>query len=405
MNQSSGEVVMRSQKGQENTPSAAELHAAARRALLAPGFIGLVGLWAGLILAPRHAWAGLLLGNFYFVSLSLGGIVFVALTHIFSAGWAVVFRRVPEAMSAYLPIGAALMFAVFLFGGRQLYDWTQPEVVANSPLLQHKAPYLNTPFFLVRMAVAFGIWIVFGSLLRYHSAQQDADGDLRHTRKNLTNSAIFLLLFTITFIFASIDWLMSLEPRWYSTMFPLYCCAGLLLGSTAAMSLLVIFFRRHGFLTGVSEHHVYELSRITCAVSVFWAYIWFSQFMLIYYTNIPEEAVYFARRLVGAWRLLFLANVALNWLVPMLLLISAAARRSEKWLLTASTVVLVGRWVDLYLLIVPSIQHPSRLGWVEVPIFLGFLPLFVLSVISAFRKSPPMPMRDPYLIESVHFHA
>ncbi|MFQ5809370.1 MAG: hypothetical protein ACE5JM_07100, partial [Armatimonadota bacterium] len=197
-----------------------------RTTLLALAGLGLLAFVIAAVVSPGRAWANLLVGNFYFLSLALFGVVFVALNYVLSAGWAVVFRRVPEAMSAYLPVGAALMLALF-FGRSRLYPWAEPGGLAGDPHLAHKSAYLSSPFVFLRMAVAFGIWMLFAHLLRHYSRRQDVDGNLLHTRMNKSRAVAFLLLFGATFIFASIDWLMSLEPAWYSTIFPVYCFAGL----------------------------------------------------------------------------------------------------------------------------------------------------------------------------------
>ncbi|MFQ5808356.1 MAG: hypothetical protein ACE5JM_01955, partial [Armatimonadota bacterium] len=215
----------------------------------------------------------------------------------------------------------------------------------------------------------------------------------------------FLLLFGGTFIFASIDWLMSLEPAWDSTIFPVYCFAGLALGGTAAMAVMLICMKRREVIPGVTKDHVYELSRIICAASTFWAYIWFSQYMLIYYANITEEAVYFANRLTGGWAVLFVVNPVLNWLIPLVILISGSARRSPRWLLRACVVVLVGRWLDIYLLVMPASGRPVQFGLVEVlaaVTFAGILALFILTFLRSFRAAEPVPKQDPYLVESLH---
>ncbi|MFQ6099436.1 MAG: hypothetical protein ACE5O2_17015, partial [Armatimonadota bacterium] len=154
-----------------------------------------------------------------------------------------------------------------------------------------------------------------------------------------------------------------------------------------------------------SNHHVYELARIICATSTLWAYIWFSQYMLIYYTNMPEEAVYFVRRLSGAWRPLFWLSLLLNWVIPLVILIPASTRRSPQWLLRACVIVLVGRWLDAYLLVMPALGRPVQFGPVEVLVFVGLLALFTLLFLRAFRSCEPVPKRDPYLVESVHLRA
>jgi len=367
--------------------------------LLAGGGAAAFGI--GQLLAPERAWANLLLANFYFLCLALFGLIFVGACYVLSAGWAVVFRRLPEAMSAYLPIGALL--ALVLFVGRgHLYPWARPEVVAAEAHLQHKAAYLNSGFFLARLVFAFAVWMAFAAVLRYHSRRQDESGAVSHTRSNQIWSAFFLLALALTFVFSSIDWIMSLEPKWYSTIFPVYCGAGLLLGGTAALSVLLIYARRRGVIPGVTDNHINELSRLICASGTFWAYVWFSQFMLIYYTNIPEETVYFVRRVSGGWLALFYLNPILNWLLPLIMLIPAGARRSSRWLWRAAVLVLVGRWLDLYLLVMPALHLRLQVGLVEALLFGGIGALFLLALLRSFRSASPVPHKDPYLVESLH---
>src|SRR5262249_9692877 len=203
---------------------------------------------------------------------------------------------------------------------------------------------------------------------------------------------------------------------------PLYVASGLFLGGTAAMIVLVIGFQERGLLTGVTQHHHYELARMLCAASAVWVFIWFSQYMLIYYTNIPEEAAYYARQFTGSGRLLFLLNPALTALIPLVALIPVRTQRSPRWLLRISAVVLIGRWLDLYLLIMPALgwqsettgrpppgavlplAQPPRIGVAEIGIFLVFLPLFLLPVVDSFRRAEALPRRDPYLVESASLH-
>jgi hypothetical protein len=362
------------------------------------GAIGLLAFGITLAVSPQRAWANLLLGNVYFVSIALFGIVFVAMNAVFNAGWAVLFRRVPEAFAAYLPIGLGVMLVLWL-ALPELYPWARPEAAAD-PHLSHKRLYLNVPFFCVRTLLAFGIWIFFADRIRRHSRQQDADGSLAHTRAMQSYSAAFLILFALTFTWSSFDWIMSLEPTWYSTVFPLYMAAGLFLGGTAAMITVAIGFQKQGLLTGMTEHHRYQLARLLAATACAWVFVWFSQYLLIYYTNIPEEAVYYARRFTGSGRAPFQLTLLLNWAIPLALLIPPRNRRSSRWLLRICTVVLVGRWLDLYLLIVPAVEGSVRFG-PEVLTVLGFVPLFLLPLFAGFRKAEPVPRRDPYLVESV----
>ncbi|MBI3921034.1 MAG: hypothetical protein HY318_06395 [Armatimonadetes bacterium] len=374
-----------------------------RKALTAVAVVGLITFLATLLLAPDRAWGSLLLGNFFALTLALGGGAFVAMNYVFRSGWAVAFRRVPEAMTAYLPFGALLML-VTLLGKSQLYPWTHLDVVLADPHMQHKAPYLNLPFFFVRMVIAFAVWIGFTQAICRHSQQQDKDGDLDHTRRNQVLSAVFLILFAITFIFASFDWVMSLQPKWFSTIFPGYMFAGSLLGGTAVMIILTSQLKQRGLLTSVTDHHLYEMSRLLAGVSTFWAYMWFCQYILTYYTNIPEEAVFFTHWRTGSFALLFPLNLVLNWVIPMLMLVSVRSRRDPQALTKISAVVVVGRWVDLYQNIIPAVVKPLRLGLPEVVIFVACLALFALTFNHAFRKAGPTPTHDPYLTESLHMH-
>ncbi len=371
-----------------------------RLALYATGGIGAAALAVGLATSPGRAWAALMVGNYLAISIALGSLVFVALNHVFTAGWAVLFRRVPEALSAYLPVGALVLVATFLLGGSLLYPWMRPEVMAADPHLQHKQAFLNPTAFAVVTLVSFAVWIGYGAALRRHSRAQDSDGSVRHTIAAKRLSGGFLVLSGLTVIASSFMWLMSLEPKWTSTMYPGYVYSAMLATASAVIALLVIALNRRGALPGVTEGHIYELSRLICASITLWAYIWFSQYMLVYYTNIPEESIYFAVRRTGPFGLLFLVNVAINWLVPMLMLLTDKARRSPARVARAAAVVLVGRWLDAVLLISPAVTAPLQLSWHEALIPLVFAPVLLLTFSAAFGKASAVPERDPYLVES-----
>ncbi|PIU66584.1 MAG: hypothetical protein COS85_04290 [Armatimonadetes bacterium CG07_land_8_20_14_0_80_59_28] len=373
----------------------------AKRRKLMTGLIGAGALsfFVYLVIAPHRAWASLLLGNFYVLSLALFGVVFVAVNAIFNGAWATAFRRIPEAMVAYLPVAAALMLLTFV-GHRSLYPWSCPEIVATDSLIQSKTTYLNTEFFLVRLVIAFGVWWGFSRALRAHSVQQDADGLVEHTRRIQALSAAFLIAFAVTFIFASFDWLMSLQPKWYSTIFPGYLFAGLLLAGSAAMLILVVWFRERGVLQRVTDHHLYELSRLLMAASTFWAYMWFCQYMLIYYTNIPEETVFYAQWRTGPWALLFPLNLILNWILPLVMFIRIRGRREGVTLVRVGAVVLLGRFIDLYQVIMPSVDSRLHVGFPEILVPAALLAVFLLLFFRRFQSAAPEPRQDPYLIES-----
>ena len=363
--------------------------------------IGVVGLVAGLYTNDARLWPAFLLNAFFFLTLALGAAVFVSINHVANAGWGTAFRRVPEAMISYLPLGALAMLLLF-FGRNTLYEGLRSTFGYNGKPMVFKNAYLSTPFFFSRMAVFLGLWVLLTKLIRRESRRQDVDGDLVHTRRGRKYAAIFLAVFALTFTFASFDWLMSIEPLFYSTIYAFYVISGLLLSGFAAITVLVILLRRRGFLPEVNENHLHNLGKLVFGFSTFWAYIWLCQYILIYYANLPEETIYYLRRMqTPGWQALFVLNILLNWLIPFGLLLSRGAKRSEGWLLVACGIVLVGHWIDLYLMIFPAFEHPALVGLIDVAIVIGFASLFLQSLVAGLRKAALMPIRDPYLAESL----
>ncbi|WP_224242796.1 hypothetical protein [Hyalangium gracile] len=366
--------------------------------------LGLAGLGAGLALEPTRALTSLLTSGFYFLCLGLGGLVFLALMYVANAGWATVFKRVPEAFASYVPVGAVTMLAV-VPGASALYLWARPGVMEQDHLLHTKAAFLNVPFFAVRMVVILGLWCVFAWALRRNSLRQDTERTEEGTRRNVTVSALFLVLFGITFCLAAFDWLMSLEPHWFSTIYGLYNIAGLLSSSVCALTVAVILLRRSGAMPSVNTSHLHDLGKLMFGFATLWAYLWFSQFLLIWYSNLPEETVYFVARTHGGWTVPFYANLVINWALPFLLLLPRTAKRSESHLLRVAGILLLGRWLDVYLMVAPA-NMPERLGvgLYELAGFVGLGGLFVLAVTRAVQSAPLVPQGDPYLVESVHHH-
>jgi hypothetical protein len=373
----------------------------ARRVLVALVVAGAGAMTVGLVVAPSRAWSAYLVSAFYFLTLALGGLAFLALLHVTNAGWGVVVKRVAEGFAGYLPVGAASMLAV-LAGARSLYRWTE----GADPELHAKAAYLNLPAFTIRMVVALGLWVAFARLLRRSSLAQDGDGSPRHTRRSVAVSAVFLLVFAYSFSMASFDWMMSLEPHWASTVFAFYNMAGLLTGGLAALTVAVIVLRRTGLLPEVGAAHLHDLGKLVFGMSTFWAYLWISQYLLIWYANIPEETAWYLARTGNGWAFLFYANLVLSWGLPFLMLLPRAAKRSESQLLRVAGILLLGRFVDLYLMVAPAAEPEHRgIGVLEVATFAGFAALFVLVVVQELRRAPLIAPFDPYLVESLHHHS
>jgi hypothetical protein len=378
------------------------LHAAAR-ALLA---VGAVTLLVGLPLAPRETWANVLLVSFYVLGLGLAGAAFVALHYVTGAGWGVALRRVPEAMTAAIPVGAAGVLAVAVFGSQDLYPWVNltPEAAheaANSPFRQ---AWLTWPFFLVRTVAYCVGWTVLAWAIVRTSRRQDGDGDVAHTFANVRRSAGFLVFFAVSLWLASYDWFMSLEAPWSSTVFGVYHFAGLFQSGLAAIILGVIALRRAGPFRGVlSGDHLHDLGKLLFAFSIFWMYTWFCQYMLVWYTNVPEETGYYVRRLEGVWQPLLFLNLALNWLVPFLVLLPRSTKRDAGVLARVCVAVLCGRWLDLYLMTLPSLAAPVWVsGLLEAGLAAGAAGAFLLAFLRALGGASLVPVNEPYLVESLH---
>ncbi len=371
------------------------------RLINAFAMLGAVALIAGAIVRPQRTWADLLLVSYLLIGLGLAGLVFVVFTYVTGSGWAVAVRRVPEAMTAVLPFGAMGLAIVFIFHP-SLYPW----VAEHDQLTGFRHLWLDYRFFLIRAAIYLGTWLLFKWLIVRNSRLQDDDGDPHRTLRNARLSAGFLVPFAITFCLASFDWIMSLAPDWYSTMFGFYNFAGMFSGGLAVLILLVIWMERLGPLRGVlNEEHLHDLGKMLFAFSTFWMYIWFSQYMLIWYAHIPEETVYFARRLHGNWQPLLILNFMLNWVVPFLALLNRSAKRSRSLLAKIAMVVVVGRCLDLYMMIMPNVAGASPVfGAWEIGAILAATALFLAVFFRSIRKVSPVPVRDPYLVESLHYH-
>lgn len=372
-----------------------------RRILFVMLGIGAIGFLIGLYQDDVRVWPSFLLNAFFFLTLALGGLVFVSINRAANAGWDTAIRRVPEAMMSYLPIGALAMLALF-FGREKLYEGLRSTFGYGGKPLVFKNAWLSTPFFFGRMIFFLGIWTLLAFLIKRESSRQDKDAKLEHTVRIKRYAAVFLIVFGVTFTFASFDWLMSIEPLFYSTIYAFYVIAGVLLSGFAAISVLVIILQRRGLLLEANKHHLHNLGKLVFGFSTFWAYIWLSQYLLIYYANLPEETIYYLRRMqTPLWKALFYLNVLLNWLIPFVLLLPKNSKRNSAWLMATCVVVLLGHWIDLYLLIFPGLDHQAMVGVVDITMSIGFAALFILAFAGGLRRSALVPQNDPYLQESL----
>jgi hypothetical protein len=358
--------------------------------------LGVLAAAAGIVQSPLRAWSNLLLGEVYILCLALAGALFISIHHVSGAGWSAVLRRVPEAMMSVLPVAALLVLPLFL-GRHVLY--AHAGLHRTDPA---KAAYLSTPLVAARTVAVLAAWVLMARTLRRTSLRQDVAPGLSGHHRLVKHSAIFLVVFAVTLSLASVDWLMALDPHWASTVFAVYVFAGLLVSGIAALTLIVILLRWSGHLGGiVRAAHLHDLGKLLLTFTTFWAYIWLSQYLLIWYSNLPEEATYYARRTAAPWTSAFLLNLVLNWAIPFVVLLPRAAKRSARVLGGVCALLLVGHWLDLYLLIMPETMEVPVFGPLELLLPLGYAGLFVYLTARALAAAPLVPLGDPRLEESL----
>lgn len=359
----------------------------------------------GLTADPHRAWGGYLIGFFAVLCIALAGPFFIATQYLTGAGWSVSIRRVPEAMSAYL-IPAALLAGGIFAGAHNLYHWTHAEAIKDDLVLHHKAPYLNLTRMGMSVAIAFVVWISLSLLITGNSRKQDTSGDAKLTHRNATLSAVFMLLFALTFSTSSFDFVMSLEPHWASTMFAVYMFAMLMQAGFAFMAMATALLRKTGRLDGfVSDAHVHDLGKYTFAFTAFWAYIAFCQFLLIWYANLPEETVFFLKRFSHGWGYVAVAVPVLKFLVPFFALLPWKAKHSPVVLVPVGIWILLVTAIEFWWLVTPAIStHGPQLPWMELVIFGGFFGVFLAAFGFALSRHSIVPIKDPRLGEAVHHH-
>ena len=377
----------------------------------------LIGLGAVLSLAAlwrdsdRFAF-GYLWGFTFVWSVALGSLFFVGLHHITHAVWSVVVRRVAEGFAAAMPVVAVLLLPLFVFAlfskAFGVYPWSNPDIVRGNHALEAKAPYLNVPFFAVRGLAFVTIWALFARYFVGRSLQQD-DGQLGEEGMHRMRawSRLFMPVFALTVTFASFDWLMSLDPLWFSTIFGVYLFSGMAATGLAVITIAVIWLRAAGLLGSgvVRAEHLYNLGALLFTFTCFWAYIAFSQFMLIWYANLPEETVYFVHRTRPGWLEVSVALALLRFAAPFFLLLSRPAKMDPRRLVIVSVLILIGQWLDLYWMIMPQLHVGApRLGWQELgpPLLLSGILLY--SVVRFLSRQRLVAVGDPLYQKSVEFH-
>ena len=357
------------------------------------------------------AFASLLMGLLVAISLSLGGVYFVAFNHLAGSAWNVTVRRLAESYFWYLPVALIMMALVFLGVGDVYHHWVHGD--PEDHLLQVKAPWLNTTFFIARNLVWVLVWILFGYLFYKHSIAQDKDGEVSHTLFVTKLGAGFLVVFGLTYSFNAWDLTMSLEPHWFSTMWAVYSFAGLALTVFASLILWVWYLKKSGYYgDSLNENHVHDLGKYLWGHTIFWGYIMISQFLLIWYGHIPEETMYYHTRLYtedmqyNAWAIVSLLLVVVRFILPFFLIIRRESKRNLNYLASIAALVIFGQLVDLYWMIYPTIDH----GHFILPSIFDLGPIFfvagsfMLIVGTVLSKNPLIPVKDPRLEDCLHWH-
>ena len=347
-------------------------------------------------------WANLLLDGFYALSLCVAAMFFIATQRATSARWSAGLRRIPEAFLCALPAFVLLMLPLLAFEAPRtaLFVWSRPGAFAHAPAIAGKASYLRTPFVFARVAIVFAAWLLFMRAFRRASLAQDktAAASLPMHQRLDRLGAGFIVVFALTITAAAWDWIASLDPSWSSTMFAVYVFAGTFVQGIAAVALATVALMRRAPLRGVvGEHQLHDLGKMLFAFSIFWASIWVCQYLLIWYGNIPEEVGHFITRTRGGWLPLFVANVLVNFVVPFVGLLSVRAKTDPRRLAVIAGTVLVGRWLDLYMLVMPALAPEPRFGPAEVLLAAAYGALLVLLFRFHAKRAPLVPTNDPVL--------
>jgi len=352
-------------------------------------------------------WAAFYVACIFFLLLTMGVLAFYAIQQVAQAGWSPVLFRVMQGITAYLPVGSVIFFIVLVLCGlhmNHLFIWMDADVVANDKLIQNKAGYLNFPFWIIRAAIFLIGWNLYNYFARKNCLAQDEANDDAFYKKNFKMSAGFLVFFIVTESIMSWDWIMSIDPHWFSTLFGWYVFASFFVSGITTICLVTLYLKSRGYLEHVNTSHIHDLAKFMFGISVFWTYLWFSQFMLIWYANIPEEVTYFITR-IEHYNLPFFGAVVMNFLFPVLILINTDFKRLTWILVMAGVVILAGHYIDFFNMIMPSaVGDQWFIGVPEIGSLLFFLGLFIFVVFSALTKSPLLPKRNPFIEESKHFH-
>jgi hypothetical protein len=361
-----------------------------------------------------HFWAVLLQNSVFFLLIVNASMFFICATTLAMGGWQVAFRRVPEAISTLVPVFGVLALVVFIgiiFGGQDhVYHWINKEHVAHDSILKGKSGFLNPTFFFVWTLITLGVWSGVGYKMRQLSARTDEPMDLDEAKSWVRTNTVWASVFTVFFgltVASTIPWLwlMSIDAHWYSTMYSWYTFASTFVSGMSLIAIFVVYLKSQDYLEYVNEEHLHDLGKFMFAFSIFWTYLWYSQFMLIWYANIPEETVYFKPRMQGPYTWVFYLNLILNFVLPFLLLMRKSSKRSFTTMAYLGVLIIVGHWIDFFQMVMPgTVGEHYTLGWFEFGTLALYAGLIMLLVGRALVGKPLVAKYHPFLKESVIHH-
>jgi hypothetical protein len=366
--------------------------------------IGLIGVIAAYLTDGSRSAFNNIIMLMFLTSIGLGSLFLVSVEFVAGAVWSTPFRRIPEFLSSILLV-LPIVVVPLLFKLGDIFHWMHPEVVEADKILTGKAPYLNVDFFIIRVIVFILLWIIFYYFITKNSKKQDTTFDQSLTKRNIKLSAAFIPVFGITISFTAFDWLMSLEPHWFSTIFGVYYFSGSILAAFAAVTLIVVWLNENGYLVkGLTKDHYYSLGAFMFAFTNFWAYIAFSQFLLIWYANLPEETFWFLQRWEGSWIYFSIGLIFVRFVIPYVGLISQPSKMDPKRLIIMSVWLLFAHWYDLYWLAMPNYSKEGVLfSWIELTFPLMAVGIVILLLVQLSKKNNLVPIGDPKLKRGIDF--
>ena len=398
-----------------------EISAKAKRNLFITMGVGLIAFIIGIVMddteqLQTRIFSNFLIDGFFFMGLGLGALFFLALQYATETGWYVLIKRVIEGVSSYVVVGAAVLFILFLtltlmHGGGQeidghhvghIYAWMDHHVVEHDKIIANKAPFLTNWFFWTVTIIYLAVYVLFYRGFRRRSLQEDLEGGTKIHFTNFKKGALFLVLFGYFSSTSSWHWLMSIDAHWFSTLYGWYVFGGMWCTAMTTIMLTILYLKKKGHLQQVNGEHIHDVGKWIFATSFLWSYLFFSQFMLYWYANIPEEVIYYDFRFEH-YKTIYWGMFIINFIFPMLFLMSKEAKRHAGTLMTICILIIIGHWTDVYMLVTPgSMGEFGKIGLLEVGLFLVFAGSFVLVVLTTISKAPLTPKNHPYLEESKH---